>query len=230
VDAYGTSYYWGAWAGCKVGSIVEITRLRRELALTFLPVNRLTIPHDDNGVLWRGQGHADAPSHGFQPASRAPRWIRGFGGAVLHSAVVSVDDFWKQQAEGFGRFLRAQRKLADLSLRELAAMADVSNAYVSQLERGQHQPSVRVLRALAEALNISYQKMLTQAGVLEDDDLSDDRTAPEVSENPAAGRSGGAEPSSRRTLTEGAILADPLLTVEQKQALLAVYRGFVEIS
>ena len=91
---------------------------------------------------------------------------------------MSVDDLWKQQAEAFGRFLRAQRKLADLSLRELAAMADVSNAYVSQLERGQHQPSVRVLRALAEALNISSQKMLTQAGVLEDDDLADDRDAP----------------------------------------------------
>lgn len=125
---------------------------------------------------------------------------------------MSADDFWKQQAEGFGRFLRAQRKLADLSLRELAAMADVSNAYVSQLERGQHQPSVRVLRALAEALNISYQRMLTQAGVLQDDDLSEDR---KVSEDSAAGRSGNAEPSSRRTLTEAAILADPLLTVEQ---------------
>ena len=143
---------------------------------------------------------------------------------------MSVDDLWKQQAEAFGRFLRAQRELADLSLRELAAMADVSNAYVSQLERGQHQPSVRVLRALAEALNISSQKMLTQAGVLEDDDLADQRDAPKSRKGPPAFRSGTAEPSSRRTLTEAAILADPLLTAEQKQALVAVYHGFLEIS
>lgn len=144
--------------------------------------------------------------------------------------MVTVDDLWKQQAEAFGRFLRAQRKLADLSLRELAAMADVSNAYVSQLERGQHQPSVRVLRALAEALNISSQRMLTQAGVLHDDDLADDRNAPTAIKDPAASQSGNAEPSPRQTLTEAVILADPLLTAEQKQALLAVYHGFLEFS
>ena len=68
---------------------------------------------------------------------------------------MAVDDIWKQQAESFGRFLHTQRKLADLSLRELSAMTDVSNAYLSQLERGQHQPSVRVLRSLADACSTS---------------------------------------------------------------------------
>ncbi len=72
--------------------------------------------------------------------------------------------------------------------------------------------------------------MLTQAGVLEDDELADDRGAPKSRKDSAAGRSGNADPSSRRTLTEAAILSDPILTAEQKQALLAVYHGFLEIS
>jgi transcriptional regulator with XRE-family HTH domain len=145
---------------------------------------------------------------------------------------VTVDDLWKQQAESFGRYLRAQRKLADLSLREVAAMADVSNAYVSQLERGLHQPSVRVLRALAEALNVSSEKMLTQAGVLEGDDPADEPAAPATEPQAAASRRSGSanRAAAERSLTEGAILADPLLSAEQKQALLAVYHGFLEIS
>jgi transcriptional regulator with XRE-family HTH domain len=124
---------------------------------------------------------------------------------------VVVDDIWKQQAESFGRFLRTQRKLADLSLRELSSMTDVSNAYLSQLERGQHQPSVRVLRSLADALNVTAQQMMTQAGLLDDDtaDAGDD------------------QPIGSRSLTVGAILADPQLTDEQKQALLAVYHNFL---
>ena len=53
-----------------------------------------------------------------------------------------------------GSYLRAQRKLADLSLRQLAEMAQVSNAYLSQIERGLHQPSVKVLRSIADALKL----------------------------------------------------------------------------
>ncbi len=125
---------------------------------------------------------------------------------------MAADDIWKQQAESFGRYLRAQRKLADLSLRELAAMADVSNAYLSQLERGQHHPSVRVLRALADALNLTAQQMVAQAGLIDDD----------------ADRAGDDRPATgSRSLAEGAILADPQLTDEQKQALLAVYHNFL---
>jgi transcriptional regulator with XRE-family HTH domain len=128
---------------------------------------------------------------------------------------VPVDELWKRQAESFGRYLRTQRKLADLSLRELAAMTDVSNAYLSQLERGQHQPSVRVLRSLADALNVTAQQMVTQAGLIDDEqDVAADETVE--------------KDSGSRSLTEGAILADPQLTDEQKHALLAVYRNFLE--
>jgi transcriptional regulator with XRE-family HTH domain len=112
-----------------------------------------------------------------------------------------ADDPWKQQVEAFGQFIHTQRKLAKLSLRELAARTDVSNAYLSQLERGLHAPSIRVLRSLADAFNVSAETMLEQSGLL-DEEPGDD-----------AG-------------VEAAIRADPKLTAAQKEALLAVYRDF----
>jgi len=116
-----------------------------------------------------------------------------------------ADDPWKQQVEAFGQFIHSQRKLAKLSLRELAALTEVSNAYLSQLERGLHAPSVRVLKSLADAFNLSAETMLEHVGLVDDD-------AP-------GGRS--------LENTEAAIRADPRLSDGQKEALLAVYRGFV---
>ena len=113
-----------------------------------------------------------------------------------------TDDPWKQQVAAFGEFMHTQRKLAKLSLRELAALTDVSNAYLSQLERGLHAPSVKVLKSLADAFNLSAETVLEQAGLLDD------------------------EPSSTPVDAEAAIKADPRLTASQKEALLGVYRGF----
>lgn len=115
-----------------------------------------------------------------------------------------TEDPWTQQIEAFGQFIHTQRKLARLSLRELAARTDVSNAYLSQLERGLHAPSIRVLKSLAEAFNVSAETMLEQAGLLEDDGAD---------ETPGV---------------EAAIKADTTLTRDQKEALLAVYRGFTD--
>ena len=70
------------------------------------------------------------------------------------------NDAWKAQHEALGAFIKAQRHVANLSLREMARLTDVSNAYLSQIERGLHQPSVRVLRSLAEALNVSAETLL----------------------------------------------------------------------
>ncbi|MBA2560295.1 MAG: helix-turn-helix transcriptional regulator [Propionibacteriales bacterium] len=103
-----------------------------------------------------------------------------------------------------GAYIRAQRQLADLSLRQLAGLSNVSNAYLSQIERGLHQPSLKVLRSIASALNLSGETMLTQAGLI-------DPEAPG-----AKARSG----------TEAAILSDPDLTDEEKHVLLGVYRNF----
>ena len=61
------------------------------------------------------------------------------------------DDLWKAQHAALGALLRAQRTAADLTLRDLAERTNVSNAYLSQLERGLHEPSLGVLRAIASA-------------------------------------------------------------------------------
>lgn len=106
---------------------------------------------------------------------------------------------------GLGEFIRAQRKLAELSQRELAKIAQVSDGYVSQLERGMHEPTVKVLRSIAAALDIRANTMMRYAGWLEDS--SQDGEPLEV---------------------EAAIKADARLSSQQKQALLSVYRGFVE--
>ena len=74
---------------------------------------------------------------------------------------------WRAQIEALGNFIRTQRHLANLSLRELAERTNVSNPYLSQIERGLHEPSVRVLRSIARALNLSAETLLSQAGVLE---------------------------------------------------------------
>jgi transcriptional regulator with XRE-family HTH domain len=116
-----------------------------------------------------------------------------------------MNDPWKSQMEALGSFIRTQRKLADLSLRELAEMTEVSNPYLSQLERGLHQPSVRVLKAIADALNVSAETLLVQAGLLED--------GGEQGEAPA--------PSS----VEAAIRTDRILSDDQKEALINVYRA-----
>jgi transcriptional regulator with XRE-family HTH domain len=117
-----------------------------------------------------------------------------------------MNDPWKSQMEALGSFIRTQRKLADLSLRELAEMTEVSNPYLSQLERGLHQPSVRVLKAIAKALNLSAETLLVQAGLLE------------------GGREGDATEGSS---VESAIRTDPVLSDDQKEALINVYRAMV---
>lgn len=118
------------------------------------------------------------------------------------------NDAWQSQLEALGNFIRMQRRLANLTLREVAALARISNPYLSQIERGLHEPSVRVLRSIAAALNLSAETMLAQAGLLK---KADDPN-----------RAGEEE-----STTETAIRLDPDLTEAQKEALLAVYRSFL---
>src|ERR1700687_6315182 len=65
-----------------------------------------------------------------------------------------------------GAFIRAQRQMANLSLRELSAMTEVSNPYLSQVERGLSEPSARVLKSIAQALNLSAEALFAQAGLM----------------------------------------------------------------
>ena len=108
------------------------------------------------------------------------------------------------QLHALGAFIRAQRQLANLSLRQMAELAHVSNPYLSQLERGLHEPSVRVLQSIARALDVSAETILAHAGLAAE------------------------EPSAITGATEAAIRRDERLTDEQKQALLTVYRSYVE--
>ncbi len=114
-------------------------------------------------------------------------------------------DPWKAQVEAFGRYLKAQREVSDLSLRELARMTNLSNAYISQLERGLHEPSLRVLRALADALGIPLETLLAHTWL----------------------RDSSASTAASAAATEAAIRTDPALTEAQREALLAVYRSYV---
>jgi transcriptional regulator with XRE-family HTH domain len=119
-----------------------------------------------------------------------------------------MEDTWTAQMQALGGFIRTQRSLARLSLRELAGLTDLSNAYLSQVERGLHEPSIRVLKAIAEALDLSYETLLAQAGLLRDDEAQP-----------------GAEGASAER-TEATIRSDPTLSEDQKEALLAVYRSY----
>jgi len=105
--------------------------------------------------------------------------------------------------DAFGTYLRAQRHLAQLSLRQLADLTKVSNPYLSQIERGLHRPSIAIIKSLAEALNLSTSDLLAHAA----DIVADEESA---------------------SSTEGAIRSDPLLNDVQKSALLAVYRSMVD--
>src|SRR5277367_6325900 len=74
---------------------------------------------------------------------------------------------WEAQREALGAFIREQRKKANLSLRQLAELTTLSNPYLSQVERGLHQPSVRVLKAISDALNLSAETLMAQAGLID---------------------------------------------------------------
>ena len=80
------------------------------------------------------------------------------------------DDDRDDVASALGAFIREQRNAAHLSLRALADKAGVSNPYLSQIERGLHEPSVRVLTSIASALNVSAETLLRQAGALGPDE------------------------------------------------------------
>jgi len=78
-----------------------------------------------------------------------------------------VKDPWESQREALGAFIRTQRRMANLSLRQLAELTHLSNPYLSQIERGLHQPSVRVLKQISDALNLSAETLMAQAGLID---------------------------------------------------------------
>ncbi len=120
-------------------------------------------------------------------------------------ALATVKDELKGELEhrwhDLGEFIRDQRKIGHLSLRKLSDMAGISNPYLSQIERGLRKPSAEILQQIAKALRISAETLYVQAGILEAREGDEDFVM--------------------------ALLRDPLLHEEQKQALLRIYQSFV---
>ncbi|MGL5825639.1 MAG: helix-turn-helix domain-containing protein [Nocardioides sp.] len=107
--------------------------------------------------------------------------------------------------ESLGDYLKTQRVDAQLSLRQLADRAGVSNPYLSQIERGLRRPSADVLQQIAKALRISAEQLYLRAGILDPDETADDSV-------------------------EVAVLGDPRLTERQKASLLEVYASFLAVN
>ena len=128
-----------------------------------------------------------------------------------------MPDMWEPQREVLGAFIKEQRKKANLSLRQLAELTSLSNPYLSQVERGLHQPSVRVLRAISDALNLSAESLMTQAGLI--DAIASVGTVPDAKD--------GDTNAGSKVPTEDAIRADKRLSYDQKAALIAVYRSMI---
>jgi transcriptional regulator with XRE-family HTH domain len=110
-----------------------------------------------------------------------------------------------QTAHALGAYLKDQRVSAQLSLRQLAEQAGVSNPYLSQIERGLRKPSAEVLQQIAKALRISAEQLYVRAGIL----------------SPEDGVGGS---------VELAVLGDTRLTERQKQSLLDVYASFLALN
>lgn len=118
---------------------------------------------------------------------------------MLHHMSRDSTDDWN----ALGEFIRTQRQLTNLSLRQMAELAGVSNPYLSQVERGIYKPSAEVLKGIADALKLSAQTLYSRAGLLDDDE---DSPASDV---------------------EASIRLDPLLSTDQKETLIRVYRGLL---
>jgi transcriptional regulator with XRE-family HTH domain len=117
---------------------------------------------------------------------------------------------WDSQMQTLGAFIRRQRQQANLSLRQLADRTKLSNPYLSQIERGLHQPSMRVIRLISDALNVSAETLLAQAGLLHHKETASGEGSP-----------------PRTVSVEDAIQAETRLTDEQKNALIAVLRSML---
>ena len=107
-----------------------------------------------------------------------------------------------EQLHAFGEFVRAQRRLAQVSQRNLARMSGVSDSYLSQIERGNYRPSPQVVKALATAFGLEPKQLYTMLGFMDED-------------------------GTAATTVEQAIQLDARLEAAQKDALMRIYRSFV---
>ena len=113
--------------------------------------------------------------------------------------MTSPEERWK----AVGQFIKNQRDVAGMSLRQLSRLAKVSNPYLSQIERGIYKPSAEVMKAIADALQIQSETLFARAGFIDE------------------------EKERGPTSVERAIRNDAGLSAEHKRALIGVYRSFL---
>jgi transcriptional regulator with XRE-family HTH domain len=118
------------------------------------------------------------------------------------------DNDQEEMARAFGDFIRAQRKVARLSQRQVARASGVSDSYLSQMERGMYKPSPEVMKSLAKAFGISPYILYAQFGLLDDED----------------------DAASDELDVELAIRRDTRLTASAKEALLVMYQTLIQQS
>jgi transcriptional regulator with XRE-family HTH domain len=126
----------------------------------------------------------------------------------VHAAKVARTDAYPgdvsdKSASSLGEFIRRQRELSEVSMRQFAELVGISNPYLSQIERGLRAPSEQVLHSIAEGLQVSADTLYEQAGVPREQDV--------------------------RSKVIQAIREDPKLTGRQRQALTEVYEAFVVV-
>jgi transcriptional regulator with XRE-family HTH domain len=108
----------------------------------------------------------------------------------------------EKSASPLGDFIRRQRELSEVSMRQFAELVGISNPYLSQIERGLRAPSEQVVQSIADALQVSADTLYEQAGV-------------KVDETPSA--------------VVEAIRQDPRLSARQRQALIEIYESFTGV-
>jgi transcriptional regulator with XRE-family HTH domain len=123
---------------------------------------------------------------------------------VARQKFVTQNDSNDETLVAFGEFVRAQRRLAQVSQRNLARMSGVSDSYLSQIERGNYRPSPQIVKALALAFGLQPKQLYTMLGFMDEQE-------------------GGGSPPS----VEEAIRLDSRLEPAQKDALIRVYRSYV---
>ena len=135
----------------------------------------------------------------FVRSSSAIAKVYAHSGSRINGEMADDD-----RAARLGEIIRRQRELGDLSMRQFADLAGISNPYLSQIERGLREPSEKVLDAIATSLQSTAGALREQAGLAAEDE---------------------AEPETAAVVE--AIRADPALSARQRQALLEVYRAFI---
>ncbi len=104
-----------------------------------------------------------------------------------------------------GEFIKRQRELSQLSVRQLAELCGISNPYLSQIERGLRMPSSMILQSLAKGLRISAETLYTQAGILDPQDAEESDVVK-------------------------AVMHDPELSARQREMLIDMYRSFRQVN